>query len=213
MPFRLGRMPLHNYMGPLDLNHPLSGGDGIDGVEAHTFGSDTAAELAQRVQSSAVFVEPTVPFLQLPLAAAARVSLRNTYTRAAPLHWRTFTCWSRMDFRVSAYQAPPAGRPLCVRHICRCSGIDDVSRLRTVLVGGVPVSLPHHSTVPQFLYARATADGTTSGLHPRIQSAASTPWTWVQKWADGTPLVTTSSSYSSTSAVHMGSVQHTSFVS
>jgi hypothetical protein len=76
---------------------------------------------------------------------------------------------------------------LCVRHICRCPGIDNVSRLRTVLVGGAPVSPPHPSSVPQFLYARANADGATSGLHPRIQSAASTPWTWVQNWADGTP--------------------------
>ena len=173
-------------------------------------GPDTAAELAQRVQPSAVFVAPMVPFLQLPLAAAARVPLRNTYTSAAPAHRRAFTCGSRVDFLVSAYQAPPAGRPLCVRHICRCSGIDNVSRLSTVLVGGAPVSPPHPSSVPQFLYARANADGATSGLHPRIQSAASTPWTWVQNWAEGTPLV--SSSFS-TSAIHLGSVRHTSTAS
>jgi hypothetical protein len=117
-------------------------------------GSDTAAELAQRVQPSAVFVAPTVPFLQLPLAAAALVPLRNTYTSAVPAHRRAFTCRSRVDFLVSAYQAPPAGRPLCVRHICRCSGIDNVSKLMTEPSSGDP--------------GPGCARG---GLYPRMQPA------------------------------------------
>jgi hypothetical protein len=116
---------------------------------------DTATELAQWFHPSAYFVAPTIPFLQLPLATAACVPLLNTYTRATPAHRRSFTCGSRVDFLVSAYQAPPAGWPLCVRHICLCSGIDNVSRLRTVLAGGALASLPHASSVPQFLYARA----------------------------------------------------------
>ena len=89
----------------------------------------TAAALAQKVQPSAVFVAFVAPFRQLPLAAAARVPLRNTCTGMASTSSLAFTCGSSVDLRVSAYQVPPAVRPPLTRQFCRCSGIVSVSRL------------------------------------------------------------------------------------
>ena len=132
MPFQLGCMQLRNYMGQLNPHHQLKLRLDRQSLSSHnTCCPDTAAELAQRVHPSTDFVAPTVPFLKLPflklpLATAARVPLLNTNTRAAPAHKSAFTSWSRVDYLVSAYQAPHAIRPLCVRHICLCSGIDNV---------------------------------------------------------------------------------------
>ena len=62
----------------------------------------TAAALAQKVQPSAVFVAFVAPFRQLPLAAAARVPLRNTCT-----------------LKHSFTKPPLAERPSCFAHTAR----------------------------------------------------------------------------------------------